>query len=174
MRQITSSHRIRQIFCTNGYSSTVAKRLVIIHIAHFTPILKHHIRSHRQTIVVHVCHTCSKCCWNAASNNSVPCYRGNSRITIASLRNFVRIVAQIMPRRKYDSQCCNMLFSKLVGVLCSKIQFIALYSHIRLYCNRKYTRTGRKGFRSGSCYISPKIRKIRTDGKIFNYFKACT
>ena len=139
MRQITSSHRIRQILCTNGYSSTVAKRLVIVHIAHFAPILEHHIRSYRQTIVVHVRHTCAKCCRNAASNNSIPRCRSSSRIAITSLRNFVRIVTQIMPRRKDDSQRCNMLFPKLMGVLRSKIQLITLYSHIRLYCNRKYT-----------------------------------
>ena len=139
MRQITSSHRIRQILCTNGYSSTVAKRLVIVHIAHFAPIMEHYIRSYRQTIVVHIRHTCTKCCRNAASNNSVPRCRCSSRITITSLRNFVRIVIQIMSRRKDDSQRCNMLFPKLVGVLRSKIQLITLYSHIRLYCNRKYT-----------------------------------
>ena len=139
MRQITSSHRIRQILCTNGYSSTVAKRLVIVHIAHFAPILEHHIRSYRQTIVVHVRHTCAKCCRNATNNDSIPCYRSSSRIAITSLRNFVRIVTQIMPRRKDNSQRCNMFFPKLVSVLRSKIQLITLYSHIRLYCNRKYT-----------------------------------
>ena len=98
-----------------------------------------HIRSYRQTIVVHVRHTCAKCCRNAASNNSIPRCRSSSRIAITSLRNFVRIVTQIMPRRKDDSQRCNMLFPKLMGVLRSKIQLITLYSHIRLYCNRKYT-----------------------------------
>ena len=104
-----------------------------------TPFLESEVRPYRQTIVVHVRHTCAKCCRNATSNDSIPCYRSSSRIAITSLRNFVRIVTQIMPRRKDDSQRCNMLFPKLMGVLRSKIQLITLYSHIRLYCNRKYT-----------------------------------